>query len=114
MRALLSALLLTPGDIVGEDRLLTLAWGADKGSRRALQCAVTRLRTWLRTAVGPGVRLEHAGSGYRLAVPDALARALLRDRTDLLILDEPSAGLDAEAELPPVTPAPAPSADSIG
>ncbi|MFB4315238.1 BTAD domain-containing putative transcriptional regulator [Actinomadura sp. 21ATH] len=70
VRALLSALLLTPGGIVGEDRLLTLAWGADKGSRRALQCAATRLRTWLRTAVGPGVRLEHAGSGYRLAVPD--------------------------------------------
>ncbi|GAA2431189.1 hypothetical protein GCM10010191_51140 [Actinomadura vinacea] len=71
VRALLSALLLTPGDIVGEGRLLTLAWGADKGSRRALQCAATRLRTWLRTAAGPGVRLEHAGSGYRLAVPDA-------------------------------------------
>jgi DNA-binding SARP family transcriptional activator len=70
VRALLSALLLTPGDIVGEDRLLALAWGTDKGSRRALQCAATRLRTWLRTAVGPGVELEHAGSGYRLAVPD--------------------------------------------
>ncbi|MET8281753.1 ABC transporter ATP-binding protein [Micromonospora sp. NPDC005174] len=28
----------------------------------------------------------------------ALARALLRDRCDLMILDEPSAGLDAEAE----------------
>jgi ATP-binding cassette subfamily B protein len=28
----------------------------------------------------------------------ALARALLRDRRDLMILDEPSAGLDAEAE----------------
>ncbi|CAM5695081.1 multidrug ABC transporter permease [Streptomyces badius] len=28
----------------------------------------------------------------------ALARTLLRDRRDLLILDEPSAGLDAEAE----------------
>ncbi|TDC62952.1 helix-turn-helix domain-containing protein [Actinomadura sp. GC306] len=69
VRALLSALLLTPGDVVGEDRLLTLAWGADRGSRRALQCAATRLRTWLRTAVGPDALLEHAGSGYRLAVP---------------------------------------------
>jgi ATP-binding cassette subfamily B protein len=28
----------------------------------------------------------------------ALARAFLRDRRDLMILDEPSAGLDAEAE----------------
>jgi ATP-binding cassette, subfamily B, bacterial len=28
----------------------------------------------------------------------ALARAFLRDQRDLLILDEPSAGLDAEAE----------------
>jgi ATP-binding cassette subfamily B protein len=28
----------------------------------------------------------------------ALARALLRDQCDLLILDEPSSGLDAEAE----------------
>lgn len=70
VRALLSALLLTPGDVVGEDRLLTLAWGEDKGSRRALQCAATRLRTWLRTALGPGVGLEHTGQGYRLAVPE--------------------------------------------
>ncbi|XRQ09045.1 BTAD domain-containing putative transcriptional regulator [Actinomadura welshii] len=69
VRALLSALLLTPGDVMGEDRLLTLAWGAEKGSRRALQCAATRLRAWLRTA-GPDVRLEHLGTGYRLAVPD--------------------------------------------
>jgi ATP-binding cassette subfamily B protein len=40
-----------------------------------------------------GVLLS-GGQGQRLA----LARAFLRDRQDLLILDEPSAGLDAEAE----------------
>ena len=81
VRGLLSALLLTPGEIMGEDRLLALAWGVDKGSRRALQCAATRLRTWLRTALGPSVRLEHAGSGYRLAVPaGAVDIGRFRDR----------------------------------
>jgi ATP-binding cassette subfamily B protein len=40
-----------------------------------------------------GVLLS-GGQGQRLA----LARAFLRDRRDLLILDEPSAGLDAAAE----------------
>ncbi len=42
---------------------------------------------------GTGVMLS-GGQWQRLA----LARALLRDRADLLILDEPNAGLDAEAE----------------
>ncbi|MFB9236536.1 ABC transporter ATP-binding protein [Plantactinospora siamensis] len=40
-----------------------------------------------------GVRLS-GGQWQRLA----LARAFMRDRRDLMILDEPSAGLDAEAE----------------
>jgi DNA-binding SARP family transcriptional activator len=70
VRALLAALLLTPADVVGDERLLDLAWGPGRGSRRALQCAVHRLREWLRRDVGSGFVLEHAGSGYRLTVPE--------------------------------------------
>jgi len=70
VRALLGALLLTPGETVGEERLLELAWGPGRGSRRALQCAVHRLRGWLHHTVGKGFGLGHAGSGYRLTVPD--------------------------------------------
>jgi DNA-binding SARP family transcriptional activator len=69
VRALLGALLLTPGHILGEDRLLEMAWGGERGSRRALQCAVHRLRTFLRDLPGEPCRLEHTGTGYRLAVP---------------------------------------------
>ncbi|WP_370965632.1 ABC transporter ATP-binding protein [Amycolatopsis sp. cg9] len=46
-----------------------------------------------RTAADAGVLLS-GGQWQRIA----LARAFLRDRCDLLVLDEPSAGLDAEAE----------------
>ncbi len=70
VRALLSAVLLTPGDVVGEERLFELAWGPGKGSRRALQCAAHRLREWLGRTAGPGFALGHTGSGYRLTVPD--------------------------------------------
>ncbi|WP_433334461.1 BTAD domain-containing putative transcriptional regulator [Spirillospora sp. CA-294931] len=80
VRALMGALLLTPGDVVREDRLLELAWGSERGSRRALQCAVHRLRTWLRD-LGGTCRLEHSGTGYRLAVPDgAVDLARFRER----------------------------------
>ncbi|MFG2000563.1 BTAD domain-containing putative transcriptional regulator [Spirillospora sp. NPDC048911] len=68
LRHLLGALLLSPSDIVGEARLLELAWG-ERGTRRALQCAVHRLRSWLKNVGGPQYRLEHSGSGYRLVVP---------------------------------------------
>jgi DNA-binding SARP family transcriptional activator len=81
VRALLGALALAPGDVVGETRLLELAWGAGKGSRRALQCTVHRLRTWLRDVAGAACRLEFTGSGYRLAMPaDAVDIARFRDR----------------------------------
>lgn len=69
VRALLGALLLTPGDVVGDERLLDLVWEAGTGSRRALQCAASRLRAWLREHTGTRCRLEHAGSGYQLVVP---------------------------------------------
>lgn len=69
VRALLGALLLSPGHIVGEDRLLELAWGGERGSRRALQCAAHRLRTFLRVLPGATCRLDHSGTGYRLTVP---------------------------------------------
>lgn len=49
-----------------------------------------------------GPKEEEAQAGVRLSGGQwqrvALARAFLRDRRDLMILDEPSAGLDAEAE----------------
>jgi ATP-binding cassette subfamily B protein len=49
-----------------------------------------------------GSEEEEAQAGVRLSGGQwqrvALARAFLRDRRDLMILDEPSAGLDAEAE----------------
>ncbi|GAB2859855.1 hypothetical protein GCM10027176_72580 [Actinoallomurus bryophytorum] len=81
MRALLGALALAPGDVVGETRLLELAWGEGKGSRRALQCTVHRLRTWLRDVAGAACGLEFTGSGYRLAMPDdAVDIARFRDR----------------------------------
>ncbi|MEU5878618.1 BTAD domain-containing putative transcriptional regulator [Spirillospora sp. NPDC047279] len=73
VRALLGALLLTSNESVGEDRLLELGWGADRGSRRALQCAAHRLRGWLGGLAdkgGPLHRLEHSGNGYRLEIPD--------------------------------------------
>ncbi|MEU6041533.1 BTAD domain-containing putative transcriptional regulator [Actinomadura sp. NPDC047616] len=70
VRALLGVLALTPGEVVGEERLLTLAWGADKGTRRGLQCAAHRLRGWLRDVAGTACGLEHTGSGYRLTAPD--------------------------------------------
>jgi DNA-binding SARP family transcriptional activator/DNA-binding transcriptional ArsR family regulator len=91
VRALLGALLLTSGHIVGEDRLLELAWGGERGSRRALQCAVHRLRTFLRGLAGEPCRLEHSGTGYRLAVP-ACAVDIVRFR------ERVRAGADGDPE----------------
>jgi len=62
---LLGALLLSPGDPVSEKRLLELTWGPDKGSRHALQCAISRLRTWLD---GLDVGVLRLGQAYQLPV----------------------------------------------
>ena len=68
-------------------------------SRLPMGYDTTLSRAFLPTAgrddaqVVPGVLLS-GGQWQRIA----LARAVLRDDTDLMILDEPSAGLDAEAE----------------
>jgi DNA-binding SARP family transcriptional activator len=68
---LLGTLLLSPGDPVGEKRLLELTWGPDRGSRHALQCAISRLRTWL-IEIGNGdgraARLLRLGQAYQLRI----------------------------------------------
>ncbi|GIG91310.1 AfsR/SARP family transcriptional regulator [Plantactinospora endophytica] len=72
-RTLLGVLLLAAGEGLGEgvpdDRLLELVWGPGRGSRRALQCAVSRLRSWLRERIGSSCRMARTGTGYRLDVP---------------------------------------------
>ncbi|MFI7452680.1 BTAD domain-containing putative transcriptional regulator [Nonomuraea sp. NPDC049714] len=65
-RALVACLLLSPGEIVGRDRLIDILYGEQPPSdaRHALQSQVSRLRR-------DGIRVELAASGYRLAVdPD--------------------------------------------
>lgn len=95
LRSLLGVLLLTPGEVVREDRILELAWGAGAGSRRALQCAAHRLRAWLHGLAGPACRLEHFGSGYRLAVPSgALDLTRFRDLAAASTTGDPSRRLD--------------------
>jgi DNA-binding SARP family transcriptional activator len=103
VRSLLSAVLLTPGDVVGEERLLELAWGPGKGSRRALHCAAHRLREWLRRNAGPELALGHSGSGYRMTIPDGaldlvrfrrLVRAGLATDDPMLRLGQLRAALD--------------------
>jgi DNA-binding SARP family transcriptional activator len=69
-QAVLGVLLLTPGAAVADERLLDLAWGPEKGSRRALQCTVSRVRAWLDRHTGAACRLERTASSYRLHVPE--------------------------------------------
>lgn len=69
MRSLLGAFLLHPGEAVSEPRLATLIWGGNGGTRGALRTAVTRLRGWLREAVGLAETVDHTAGGYRFRVP---------------------------------------------
>jgi DNA-binding SARP family transcriptional activator len=69
VRGLLGALLLSPGEPVLDDRLLTFVWGPDGGSRRALHCAISRLRTWLQERLGLTDCVVRAEGGYLADVP---------------------------------------------
>lgn len=87
LRSVLGILLVGAGDVVREDRLLDLGWGTGRGTRRALQCAVNRLRDWLAAVAGDQVRVDHTGVGYRMVVAaDSVDlgrfRGLLRARPD--------------------------------
>ncbi|MEV4108705.1 ABC transporter ATP-binding protein [Nonomuraea sp. NPDC049695] len=91
------------GDVAGRDRLTASAARIEAAARKAgVHDAVSALPRGYDTLLsrmffGPdpeaGVVLS-GGQWQRLA----LARAVLGDGRDLLILDEPSSGLDAEAE----------------
>ncbi|MEN3308144.1 MAG: ATP-binding cassette, subfamily bacterial [Micromonosporaceae bacterium] len=91
------------GDLAALDDLDRIAAAADRARVDAVVTALPQgyetllTRTFTdhtdRTDPTTGVLLS-GGQWQRVA----LARAFLRDRADLLVLDEPSAGLDAEAE----------------
>ncbi|WP_326357665.1 BTAD domain-containing putative transcriptional regulator [Nocardia sp. CDC160] len=71
MRALLGALAVEAGRVVGRERLIDGLYGeraaGDVG--HALQSQVSRLRRALKSGLGEGEFVESSGAGYRLAVP---------------------------------------------
>lgn len=69
-RTVLAALLLADGRTLTDERLAALLWGPD---HRA--ASTSRLYTYvsrLRTRIGPGLRLERIGRGYRMDIGDAV------------------------------------------
>ncbi|MFE0421209.1 BTAD domain-containing putative transcriptional regulator [Streptomyces sp. NPDC058953] len=75
VRALLVCLLVAPGRVVGEERLVDELWGEDappEHPRNALQGQVSRLRAVLERAFGPGGRglVVREAAGYRLRVAE--------------------------------------------
>ncbi|MQA83495.1 MAG: tetratricopeptide repeat protein [Streptosporangiales bacterium] len=68
-RMLLSGLLLTPNEPVGEQWLAEFVWGPSGATRGALQTSVSRLRSWLRDGLGLREAVDYAAGRYRLDVP---------------------------------------------
>ncbi|MFI9594304.1 ATP-binding protein [Nonomuraea sp. NPDC052265] len=90
-RALLALLLVRPGEIVSQDRLVDLLYGdrAPKNAQHALHSQVSRLR-------GDGIPVELTAAGYRLAVDpediDAGRFLRLADTGRAALLGHPAAG----------------------
>ncbi|MEU6484902.1 BTAD domain-containing putative transcriptional regulator [Streptomyces sp. NPDC046887] len=68
-RTVLAALLLARGQVMTDERLTALVWGWDPPATGKGQLYTYTSR--LRTRVGPGIRLERSGPGYRLDIGDA-------------------------------------------
>ncbi|MGH4028482.1 BTAD domain-containing putative transcriptional regulator [Actinomycetota bacterium Odt1-20B] len=72
-RTALAALLLAHGQVITDERLTTLLWGWEPPatSTNQLYTYMSRLRTRLRTRLGPDHGLERQGAGYRLELATA-------------------------------------------
>lgn len=69
-RTVLAALLLAYGRSLTDERLVALLWGWERVATRT-----SRLYTYvsrLRTRIGPGLKLERIGRGYRMDIGDAV------------------------------------------
>ena len=96
-RALLAALLLTPGTVVSTDRLVTAVWGADppRDAVGALRAYVSRLR-----AVLPE-RLRWRAPGYALDVADGELDAAEFHRLTGLARERAAVGRPPRGRRPP-------------
>ncbi|MFF5265460.1 BTAD domain-containing putative transcriptional regulator [Actinomadura viridis] len=79
-RRLVGVLLLTPGEWVGDERLVQLVWGPSGASRAALHNTVSRLRNVLRGSLGSADVLDYSAARYRLDVsPHGVDAVRFRD-----------------------------------